>query len=143
VRDRYPVPVALALLERDGRWLVRRREPGKHLEGHWEFPGGKIAFGETVQDALTRECVEEVGVHPEAPRLMGVVDHVYAEDDVHVLLLAYHARVPLDAVVTDASARWVTLEEARALRMPAANGKVLALIDERGSGDGGIKGSGT
>ena len=53
--------VAAAVIEQDGRFLVTRRLKGVHLEGYWEFPGGKCEPGETLVDCLRREMEEELG----------------------------------------------------------------------------------
>lgn len=66
--DRVPVEVAVGvLIERDAagretRFLMTSRPPGKVYEGHWEFPGGKVESGETIEQALRRELVEELGI---------------------------------------------------------------------------------
>ena len=52
--------VAAAIVERDGRYLVTRRQQGVHLAGHWEFPGGKCDPGETLAGCLARELREEL-----------------------------------------------------------------------------------
>lgn len=52
--------VVAAVIERDGRLLITRRQPGVHLEGYWEFPGGKSSAGETLAEALEREIREEL-----------------------------------------------------------------------------------
>ncbi len=55
--------VAAGVIRRsDGRVLVSRRLPGKHLAGAWEFPGGKVRAGEEPRQALDRELYEELGV---------------------------------------------------------------------------------
>jgi len=50
--------VTAAIVERDGAFLVTRRPDGTHLEGHWEFPGGKCEPGETLAECLLREMLE-------------------------------------------------------------------------------------
>ena len=51
--------VVAALIEKDGKYLVAKRKSDKALGGLWEFPGGKVEDGETEQEALEREIVEE------------------------------------------------------------------------------------
>lgn len=66
--DRVPVEVAVGVLvERDAqgretRFLMTSRPDGKVYEGYWEFPGGKLEAGETVEAALRRELQEELGI---------------------------------------------------------------------------------
>jgi mutator protein MutT len=54
--------VVAAVIERAGRFLVARRPAHKHHGGLWEFPGGKVATGESLADALARELAEELEV---------------------------------------------------------------------------------
>jgi 8-oxo-dGTP diphosphatase len=56
------VRVVAAAIVRDGRVLVARRSKPAALAGGWEFPGGKIEHGESDEEALVRECAEELGV---------------------------------------------------------------------------------
>ena len=61
--DRKVVEVAVGVLIRaDGQFLLTSRPAGKVYEGYWEFPGGKIEAGETVEQALRRELQEEIGI---------------------------------------------------------------------------------
>jgi 8-oxo-dGTP diphosphatase len=60
---RAEVEVAVGVLIRpDGAFLLTSRPPGKVYQGYWEFPGGKVEPGETVEQALRRELLEEIGV---------------------------------------------------------------------------------
>jgi 8-oxo-dGTP diphosphatase len=57
------VQVAVGVLVRDdGAFLLTSRPQGKVYEGYWEFPGGKLEAGETVEQALRRELQEEIGI---------------------------------------------------------------------------------
>ena len=61
--DRPVVDVGVGVLYRpDGSFLLTSRPPGKVYEGYWEFPGGKLEVGETVERALARELHEELGI---------------------------------------------------------------------------------
>lgn len=56
------ISVVAAVIERDGSYLLCQRPLEKRHGGLWEFPGGKVRDGESVQKALTRELLEELGV---------------------------------------------------------------------------------
>jgi len=61
--DRAEIEVAVGVLVRaDGAFLLTSRPAGKVYAGYWEFPGGKVEPGETVEQALRRELVEEIGI---------------------------------------------------------------------------------
>lgn len=61
--DRPLVEVAVGVLLRpDGAFLLTSRPPGKVYPGYWEFPGGKLEPGESVEQALRRELHEEIGI---------------------------------------------------------------------------------
>ena len=60
---RKVVEVAVGvLIQADGRFLLTSRPPGKVYAGYWEFPGGKLEPGESVEQALRRELREEIGI---------------------------------------------------------------------------------
>jgi 8-oxo-dGTP diphosphatase len=79
--DRKVVDVAVGVLLRpDGDFLLTSRPPGKVYEGYWEFPGGKLETGETVEQALRRELHEEIGITIRAahPWKVELVDYPHA-----------------------------------------------------------------
>lgn len=79
--DRKVVEVAVGvLIQADGQFLLTSRPAGKVYEGYWEFPGGKIEAGETVEQALRRELQEEIGITIAAARPWRVemVDYPHA-----------------------------------------------------------------
>lgn len=62
--DRAIVDVAVGvLIQADGNFLLTSRPSGKVYAGYWEFPGGKLEPGESVEQALARELFEELGIH--------------------------------------------------------------------------------
>lgn len=78
---RAMVDVAVGVLVRpDGQFLLTSRPPGKVYAGYWEFPGGKLEAGETVEQALRRELHEELGIAiaSAVPWQQEVVDYPHA-----------------------------------------------------------------
>ncbi len=79
--DRLVTEVAVGvLILSNGDFLLTSRPPGKVYEGYWEFPGGKLEAGESVQQALARELQEELGIEIGAASLWKVemVDYPHA-----------------------------------------------------------------
>ena len=63
VGHRAPVDVAVGvLIDAQGSFLLTSRPEGKVYAGYWEFPGGKLEAGESVEEALRRELHEELGI---------------------------------------------------------------------------------
>ena len=78
--------VAGALFDAAGRVLIAQRPPGRHLAGRWEFPGGKIAAGESDADALVRELREELGVEVRRHEPVMTLVHAYPDREVELRL---------------------------------------------------------
>ena len=74
------VCVAAGVIQRqDGRVLVARRQPGKHMAGAWEFPGGKVRPPETPRQTLVRELHEELGVEVSQARELMSYEQQYPD----------------------------------------------------------------
>lgn len=79
--ERTPVEVAVGvLIDPDGNFLLTSRPEGKVYAGYWEFPGGKVEPGESIEDALRRELHEELGITIGAaePWKVEMVDYPHA-----------------------------------------------------------------
>lgn len=79
--NRAVVDVAVGVLIRaDGEFLLTSRPAGKAYAGYWEFPGGKLEIGETVEQALQRELHEELGIAigPATAWKVSMVDYPHA-----------------------------------------------------------------
>ncbi len=108
-----PVLVTAAIIRDGGRILIARRKISDSPEsGKWEFPGGKVEFGESPQACLVREIREELNLEIDVGEIYDVGSQVYLnrEKPFHVILLFFNCRVLggelrlLDA----ADATWVT-----------------------------------
>jgi len=71
------IEVSAGLVFRDGLLLIAERRPQDHLGGLWEFPGGKRERGESAEDCLRRELMEELGIEVEIKELVETIAHDY------------------------------------------------------------------
>ena len=84
--ERTPVDVAVGvLIDAEGRFLLTSRPADKVFAGYWEFPGGKLEAGESVEQALKRELHEELGIDigPAHPWKVELVDYPHARVRLH------------------------------------------------------------
>jgi 8-oxo-dGTP diphosphatase len=127
------VLVAAAIVVEDGRVLVSQRKPGTHLEGKWEFPGGKVHPGEDPRDALRRELDEELGIDVNVGEVVDVAFH--RDGDRAVVLLFFDAaRVPGSRgprAIDVAAFAWAGLDDLDPARFPPADVAVLRKVRAR------------
>lgn len=83
---------AAALVDIDGRVLIAQRPEGRSMAGLWEFPGGKVAEGETPEAALVRELHEELGIDTRQSCLAPIAFASHAYDDFHLLMPLFACR---------------------------------------------------
>jgi GrpB-like predicted nucleotidyltransferase (UPF0157 family)/ADP-ribose pyrophosphatase YjhB (NUDIX family) len=92
-RDYVGVGVGAMVFDEQGRvFLARRGSRASNERGTWEFPGGKVAFGEKLGEAVTREFVEEYGMAIEITELLGVNDHILVDEGEHWVSPTFLAR---------------------------------------------------
>jgi 8-oxo-dGTP diphosphatase len=121
------IVVTAAVIEREGRFLVTRRQAGVHLAGYWEFPGGKCDPGETLTACLLRELREELAVDAHIGDEIHTVTHHYAERSI---VLHFFRCVLLGAPSPQLGQemRWVTRAEMGALAFPPADEELIRTI---------------
>lgn len=119
------------VMQRDGLFLIGRRLEDDSYGGFWEFPGGKIESGETPEECLERELMEELGVPTRIGPLICIV-----EPSSSFQLTVHHATIleGEPALHEHSELRWVTLEELPGFDLlPADRPVITALTDERGA----------
>ena len=125
------VIVTAAVVERDGRFLVTRRQDGVHLEGYWEFPGGKCEPGESLDACLRREMREELDVDARVGEELLVVSHAYPERTVELHFFRCElAGAP--APQQGQEMRWVTRRELGSLTFPPADEQLIERLTAEG-----------
>jgi mutator protein MutT len=121
------IVVAAAVIERHDAFLVTRRQRGVHLEGYWEFPGGKCEAGESHAECLARELREELAVDVIVGVEMLATTHVYPERSVELHFLRCEMRgepVPQQGQAM----RWVRRAELKALAFPPADQELIRML---------------
>jgi 8-oxo-dGTP diphosphatase len=127
------VRVVAGIIGKDGKVLIAKRRAGDKLGGKWEFPGGKVDEGETPEEALKRELLEELGIETETGRFL--CSSFYDYSHLSVELLAYHVRHVSGEVIPHVhdEIRWVRPEKLSGYEFPEANIPVIkAILDEAG-----------
>jgi mutator protein MutT len=118
------VIVVAAVIERDGSFLVTRRQQGVHLEGFWEFPGGKVADGESHEAALCREIQEELDANVLVGELLLETSHQYPER----LVQLFFYRCDLQGVprpMIGQEMAWVARRQLASLNFPPADDELI------------------
>ena len=124
------IVVAAAVIERDGRILVTRRLKGAHLEGLWEFPGGKCHEGESLRECLRRELVEELGTDATVREEIFSTSHEYDERTVTLHFFDCSLlREPRPLLGQEM--RWVARSELGSLAFPPADAELIMLLGNR------------
>ena len=114
-----PTPIAIAVVEDNGRYLVGQRPAHVPLAGLWEFPGGKVEAGETPEAAAVRECLEETGL---IVRVTGAYPQFVQRYDHGQVQLHFFACRPTNSAASPRSPYcWVLRAELATLEFPAGN----------------------
>ena len=103
-----PTQVVAALIWRNGRFLICRRPPHKMRGGLYEFVGGKVEPGETKEQALTRECREELDVTVRADSVYMELTHEYPDMTVDLTLFNATLVEGEPKLLEHTDMRWIT-----------------------------------
>ncbi len=121
------IVVTAAVVERSGAYLVTRRLRGTHLEGLWEFPGGKCEHGETHVGCLLRELREELGCGAVVGAKLLEVAHEYPERTVELHFFRCELTGEPQPLLGQ-EIRWVDRADLRALAFPPADEELIQML---------------
>jgi mutator protein MutT len=122
------VTVVAAIIWKDDRILITQRFDHVHLPGLWEFPGGKVEPGETLEGALQREILEELGVTISVEEEFFRIAHDYPTKSVqlHFFNCSILSSEPRPIEVADL--RWVGPQQLDRFEFPAADAELIAKL---------------
>lgn len=122
------VEVVAALIRQNGRFLICQRPISKTRALEWEFVGGKVEPHETKEQALVRECREELGITVAVGDVYFEVDHVYPDITIHLTL--FNARIAQGEprLLEHNDMKWITPDEITQFRFCPADEEILKRI---------------
>ena len=134
-RRKKPIPchtVVVGVIERNGRVLIDKRPSEGLLGGLWEFPGGKKQSGESLEEALHREVLEEIGIRIHVGEPIATVDHAYS----HFRIRLYAFRCTYVSGTAQClgcdAVKWVRPGDLHRYAFPAANKKIIRALPGAG-----------
>lgn len=124
------ITVTAAIIWQDGKVLITKRPEGTHLEGLWEFPGGKKEDAETLEECIAREIKEELGVHVRPERLLLSVRHEYETKivDLHIFECALIDGTPVP--MEGQAMKWVRPSDMSGYAFPPPDIEVISHLQK-------------
>jgi len=122
--------VTAAIIIKKNKVLIARRNAGS-LSGFWEFPGGKIEQGETVQECLARELFEEFGVQAKVGEVFAESEYKY--DHGTIKLIALHAEIAETKLTSNAHDKvgWINPKDLLSFKLAPADIPIAEkIVDE-------------
>lgn len=120
--------VVAALIWKNGSFMICRRPAHKARGLLWEFVGGKVEKGETKQQALVRECCEELAVKVAVGDVFTEVTHEYPDITVHLTLFNAEIAEGVPQLLEHCDIKWITPAEIENYDFCPADEEILRLI---------------
>ncbi len=117
--------VGVGIIWDQHKLLIDRRLPTGNLPGVWEFPGGKLEPGESAQDCIAREILEELELKVAVGEELMTINHSYPKFDIQ--LIVHHCQYlgGIPQLLACDEVRWVTVAELSGYEIPAANTAIV------------------
>jgi mutator protein MutT len=131
INEKPHFQVTAGIICEEGKVLVAKRPAGSHMEGYWEFPGGKQERGEGLRACLEREMREELGLRVVAGEFLLRVDHEYES---RVISLHFFDCLRLEGEpkgLQRQEVRWVDLANLHELVFPPPDRRIIEWLPTR------------
>ncbi|NRP52869.1 MULTISPECIES: 8-oxo-dGTP diphosphatase MutT [unclassified Marinobacterium] len=122
---------AAAILNPQGQLLIAKRPDDKHQGGLWEFPGGKVETDETVETALKRELLEEIGIEIVKCEPLVRIEHDYSDKSVVLDVWVVSSFSGEASGLEGQPIEWINPVEMDSYQFPEANLPIIAALKTR------------
>lgn len=122
------VRVAVAVIKIADRVLIAKRAEHQHQGALWEFPGGKIEPGESLEQAIKRECFEELDIMPSKMNPLTTIEHHYTDKSVRLEVSVVDDYLGIPKGKEGQPLRWSSISDLNRYDFPEANKQILALL---------------
>ena len=124
--------IGVAVIDRQGKILIDRRRDEGDMGGLWEFPGGKIEPGETIEECIKREIKEELNIEIAVGDRLTTITHAYENFNVtlYVHICRHLSGEPQPIECEEIC--WVEANCLSRYRFPTANLQIIELLQARG-----------
>ena len=122
------VNVSAAVIVKDNKYLIAKRNKDKHLGGYFEFPGGKQDDNETLEQTVIREIKEELNVDITVDRKLG--EEHYSDEKINVHLHYFFCTIIKGDIVLKEheEAAWVSKEEFNKYKFAEGDKDIISLL---------------
>ena len=123
------ISVVCAIIEDEaGRFLLAKRPEGKCLGGFWEFPGGKLEEGESIEAALVRELQEELLIQTEIFQILEMVEHHYEKSSIRLIPCRTRILSGIPTALEHSEIGWFSVHQIDRSSLAPADVPILAML---------------
>ena len=122
------INVAAAIITKDNKYFIAKRNKNKHLGGFYEFPGGKQDVNETLQQTVIREIKEELNIHVQVGNKLG--EEHYKDDKINVHLHYFFCKIISGNIILNEheDSAWISKEEFQNYNFAEGDSDIISLL---------------
>ena len=122
------INVAAAIITKDNKFFIAKRNKNKHLGGFYEFPGGKQDVNETLQQTVIREIKEELNIHVQVGNKLG--EEHYKDDKINVHLHYFFCKIISGNIILNEheDSAWISKEEFQNYNFAEGDSDIISLL---------------